>query len=242
MTTQRARVPKALTQTNPLDDILLSPHRQCTAISKRSNERCKNLAMTAQRTCRMHGGATRRSKVAAAKRIADASGYAAELLVEFMADPKVDIRNRIAIAQDLLNRANVSGKTVVSVESAGLYERILGASILPSDEFDDLDGDSNVIDAEIVEDPDHERDLDAGIEARERERAKRMRRRRDPEPLPSEQRALDRARQPREQWVDAAPFGTEPPVGSDAWNRNKEAELLRRAEPPKRTRRRRVTG
>jgi len=53
---------------------------------------------------------------AAAKRIAQASGYAADMLVEFMADPDIDVQTRTKIAQDLLNRAGVSEKTILELQ------------------------------------------------------------------------------------------------------------------------------
>jgi hypothetical protein len=106
----------ALAPVSPLDSSLMSSKRQCTAMSKRTGERCKNFAPMGQRTCRMHGGATRKSKTAAAKRIAEASGYSADLLVEFMADPEVDVKLRAKIAQDLLSRAGYNGKTELEVE------------------------------------------------------------------------------------------------------------------------------
>jgi hypothetical protein len=109
------KVQTPLSRVDPLQEILLTRKKQCSAMSKRTGERCKNLAMTAQGVCRMHGGATRKSRVAAAKRIADASGYAADMLVEFMADPKVDMKSRTQIAQDLLTRAGVNGKQELDV-------------------------------------------------------------------------------------------------------------------------------
>lgn len=90
--------------------------QRCTATSKRTGERCRAWALRGAKTCRVHGSATKASKVAAATRIAQASGYAADMLVEFMADPNVDIKQRTAIAMDLLGRAGVNGKHEVSVE------------------------------------------------------------------------------------------------------------------------------
>ncbi len=90
--------------------------QRCTATSKRTGERCRAWALRGARTCRVHGSATKASKVAAAKRIAQASGFAADMLAEFMADPKVDIKTRTQIAQDLLSRAGVNGKQEVEVQ------------------------------------------------------------------------------------------------------------------------------
>ncbi|MET4781236.1 hypothetical protein [Glaciihabitans sp. UYNi722] len=93
----------------------LAPGRKCSATSKATGERCGRWASLGMAVCVVHGGATRRAKTAAAKRIAQASGYAADMLVEFMADPKIDVKLRSSIAQDLLTRAGVNGKQEVEV-------------------------------------------------------------------------------------------------------------------------------
>lgn len=190
---------------------LVGPKRQCTATSKATGERCKRYVSPGMRTCRVHGSATRKTKVAAAKRIAQASGYAAEMLVEFMADPATPLKDRVQIAQDLLNRAGVAGKSAEQNERFELYQNIVLASTVPlngpkPDDWDDdgLDGPweafsgqvaapaQNVIDAEVVED--HERARDEQTEAVERERDKRRRRGVDPELPPAiEQRVRPRA-------------------------------------------------
>jgi hypothetical protein len=55
--------------------------------------------------------------MSAARRIAEASGYAADMLAEFMADPDVDLKTRTQIAQDLLNRAGLSGKSEIEISA-----------------------------------------------------------------------------------------------------------------------------
>jgi hypothetical protein len=133
------------------DALLMETHRQCPAISKRTGERCKRFCAMGQKTCRWHGSATRKSKTAAAKRIAQASGYAADMLVEFMADPDVTVDLRTRIAQDLLNRAGVSEKTVlqIGVEQPKSFADWVGEAIIDV-ESGDLDPD--VILAEVIED------------------------------------------------------------------------------------------
>ncbi|NRD08406.1 hypothetical protein [Rathayibacter agropyri] len=127
--------------------------RQCTAMSKRSGEQCKNYVGVGLRTCRMHGSATRRSKTAAAKRIAQAAGYAADLLAELMADPEVQTKERAQIAQDFLNRAGLNGKRelevkiskwdevsadiVIDVENLGPAPTFAYEDIVDADEVDD---------------------------------------------------------------------------------------------------------
>ena len=134
------------THPSPLQDAYLSPNRQCTATSKRTGNRCNNRAMIGQRTCRMHGGSTKRARTAANKRIAQASGYAADMLVEFMADPAVAIDLRTKIAQDLLNRAGVSASQLLQVEVGAKFQDVLEGVLI------DVDVDANVVDAEVVAD------------------------------------------------------------------------------------------
>ena len=130
-----------------------------------------------RQTCRVHGSATKRSARAAEKVIAESKGYAAEMLVEFMADPHVDIKHRIQIAQDLLTRANVSGKTMVEIDRYDFYANVIEASTIPVDEHDDLDG-PLIIDAVVVEDDPEE---DERIIARDRAIQKRARQGEQPE-------------------------------------------------------------
>jgi hypothetical protein len=147
--------------------------QQCTATSKRTGERCRAWALRGARTCRVHGSATKKSKVAAAKRIADASGFAADMLVEFMADPKVDVKLRTQIAQDLLNRGGYTSKQSLELEVRDYRDVMEGVLI----DIDDEDTEDAVI---VLEPP---RAIDAGAEARrdseieEREAARRRKQR-----------------------------------------------------------------
>jgi len=90
--------------------------QKCTATSKRTGKQCGAWALRGARTCRVHGSATKKSKVAAKRRIAEASGYAADMLAEFMADPTIDVKQRVQIAQDLLTRAGYGGKTELTLD------------------------------------------------------------------------------------------------------------------------------
>lgn len=123
--------------------------QQCTATSKRTGLRCRAWALKGARTCRMHGSATRKARVAAAERIRQASGYAADMLVEFMADPKVEIGLRTKIAQDLLSRAGITEKHQLNLgmEPRNWDDVMAGVlvDIVPADD------DANIVDAEVVE-------------------------------------------------------------------------------------------
>ncbi|WP_334147572.1 hypothetical protein [Microbacterium sp.] len=146
------RQKRPLERHNPLNDAhLMESKRQCPAISKRTGERCKRYCALGMRSCRWHGSATRVAKTAAAKRIAQASGYAADMLVEFMADPEVNIDLRTKIAQDLLNRAGVSEKTVlqIGVEQPRSFLDFVGDALV-----DVETDDHNIMDAVVIEDDD----------------------------------------------------------------------------------------
>jgi hypothetical protein len=163
----------ALTHPKPIQDMYLSPNRQCTAMSKIHGRQCHNRAMVGQRTCRMHGGATRKARTAASKRVAESTGFAADLLVEFMADPATDIKVRTQIAQDLLDRGGVNAKTIlqIGIEQPKSFEEWVGEALVldSSDQREPLALTStreDVVDAEVVEDEERwERD-DADAERR----------------------------------------------------------------------------
>ncbi|MEV7797478.1 hypothetical protein AB0O14_00160 [Microbacterium foliorum] len=147
------RPKRPLERNTPLNDAhLMESKRQCPAISKRTGERCKRFCAMGMRTCRWHGSATRVAKTAAAKRIAQASGYAADMLVEFMADPEVNVDLRTKIAQDLLNRAGVSEKTVlqIGVEQPKSFMDFVGEALVDVS----VDDDPNIVDAQVIEDDD----------------------------------------------------------------------------------------
>lgn len=164
MTDEKPKGRKALGRDDRLDEAdLMSRKRQCPATSKRTGERCKRYCAPGARTCKFHGSATRRAKTAAAKRVAQASGYAADMLVEFMADPEVDIKLRTNIAQDLLDRSGVSAKTVlqIGVEPPKSFEDWVGDAVVELDVVPDetvaaynppRTRDLEVLDAEVVED------------------------------------------------------------------------------------------
>lgn len=149
-----------LERANPLNDLNsadVAPKRQCPKMSKRTGEQCKRYCAPGFRTCRWHGSATTKSKVAAAKRIAKASGFAADMLVEFMADPDVTVELRTKIAQDLLNRANVVGTTAIELTVPEWEKRAQSAVTGAVVDWGALAAfapaaDPNVIDAELADD------------------------------------------------------------------------------------------
>lgn len=155
MTEKKKRVERPLGRPEPLNDAdLMMTHRQCPATSKRTGERCKRYCAPGQRTCLWHGSGTRRAKTAAAKRVAQASGYAADMLAEFMADPDVDVKLRTQIAQDLLDRSGVNAKKVMELtvdKGQSFFDNVMDAYVVDVGELE------SVVDAEVEDETDEER-------------------------------------------------------------------------------------
>lgn len=95
---------------------------------RKNGQPCKNPPITGGAVCRMHGGGAPQVKRSARQRVLEAAEDAASLLVRLMADETVDLRVRVNVAQDFLDRANVTGKTAVEVE-VKRYEHMLGAAV-----------------------------------------------------------------------------------------------------------------
>jgi hypothetical protein len=160
--------------------------QKCTATSKRTGKRCGAWALRGAKTCRVHGSATKKSKVAAARRIAEASGYAADLLVEFMADPTIDVKQRTTIAQDLLSRAGYSGKKELTLE-VSTWEKHM-EQVVVEYTVSAASDDANVEDAVIVSPLELEAaEDDDELRALEARRLKRKRRTGSAYTLPSEE-------------------------------------------------------
>lgn len=170
--TRKAPLGDADLKVTSIQDMYLSPKRQCTAMSKHTGQQCGRYAMKGLRVCVMHGGATRQAKAKAAERIQQASGYAADLLVEMMANPDIDVKTRTQIAQDLLDRSGVNSKTIlqIGIEPPKSFEMFVGDALVDVADGDD----SNVMDAEVIDDEDTPlvpRDPDAVYEGNRFDRA-----------------------------------------------------------------------
>ena len=94
----------------------LLPQARCTARSKRTGEPCKNPPMLGQRTCRMHGGATKAARAKAEERLlASADRLMAQLLhIAFSGESEA---NRLAATRDALDRAGLGAKYKVEIEA-----------------------------------------------------------------------------------------------------------------------------
>lgn len=140
------------------------PHRdlskpraiKCSA-RKTNGDPCGNYPLAGQRVCRFHGGATKAARAKAKERILAASDLAAKQLIQFMTSEKVPFATRLAAARDLLDRADVSGKTTVEVELPAWQtlvtslDRSLGAPVAAPDSPAAIEP-ADVVDAELIED------------------------------------------------------------------------------------------
>jgi hypothetical protein len=97
---------------------------KCIAVSSRTGNPCKNAPMNGGNVCRMHGGAAPQVRRRAAERIALASDRAAAQLFAFMTDVTIPPAVRLAATKDLLDRAQVTGKTTVEIE-VPVWQQIL---------------------------------------------------------------------------------------------------------------------
>jgi hypothetical protein len=144
-----------------------------------SGDRCRRAAIAGANVCRQHGGAIPAVKAKAAARIGNAADAMVQRLHAMLDDPAVDAREKIKIAQDMLDRAglNATNKLLVGVGEVDPVERLFrdllsdpsglvdveAARALPlpagtfSGDGEDsplLSGwrDDNIVDAEVVED------------------------------------------------------------------------------------------
>ena len=115
----------------------------CKARGKTSKKPCGNPPMRGQSVCRMHGGATASSRAAAKERILAAADMAAAQLINFMNSSDVPYPVRLAAARDLLDRADLTGKTTVEVSLAPWQEVLQGlASGQPAPGYDVIEGET----------------------------------------------------------------------------------------------------
>lgn len=121
----------------------------CTA--KRSNgQPCANFAINGSHVCRIHGGAAPQVRARAQVRILMASDLAARKLIEMLSNPRVADNIKLAAAKDLLDRANLAGtqNIQIGVTPEKSFADWVGEALVDVEEDDD----SNVIDAEVIED------------------------------------------------------------------------------------------
>lgn len=103
------------------------PERRCTAHrSDGTRGRCKNPALRFQTVCRYHGGAAKRSKEAAQRRLGEALDRMARELLGMAMDDDVSDSVKLAAIKEALALGGISAKTAVEVEhTLKPYERII---------------------------------------------------------------------------------------------------------------------
>lgn len=149
---------------------------RCNGTYKSTGLPCRRESVPGGAVCREHGGLAPQVIAAAQTRVAMTADRAAEFLVGWMADPGVDMRERVKIAQDMLDRSGLSGvnKLVVGIGQIdpveSLFQSLLSdpsmltqtAATPPelAPEWQALNqsvleeqGELDIVDAEVVEEP-----------------------------------------------------------------------------------------
>ncbi|MBG6238209.1 hypothetical protein IWX78_001164 [Mycetocola sp. CAN_C7] len=131
----------------------VEPFNRCTA-HKKNGDQCKKSAIRGGRVCRSHGGAAPQVRARAERRILEASDKAASLLVEMMSDKKTAPALKIKVAQDLLDRAGISGRQAldISVSEKPKWEMVAEDILIDIEEDDDNFFPQGIVDVEVVED------------------------------------------------------------------------------------------
>jgi hypothetical protein len=148
---------------------------RCQGTYKSTGEQCRRVAIDGSVVCDQHGGAAPQVLRRAAERIQFTADDAARRLVEWMNDPSVDMRERVKIAQDMLDRGGLAASHLIKLmpvtndpveqlfqailsESDGLMVQAPETPVLAASraaELEELIGpagrDDDIVDAEIVE-------------------------------------------------------------------------------------------
>jgi hypothetical protein len=128
---------------------------RCVA-HKKNGDQCRLRPMTGSAVCQKHGGMAPQVRRKAAERLALASEIAAERMVAFMVDPEVPYAVRLAAMKDVLDRADVKGKTTVELEVKPWEELLDGIVAEVSEDANvrkfERPGDLMVVNAERVDD------------------------------------------------------------------------------------------
>jgi len=143
---------------------------------KSTGGQCKHIAIDGSVVCDQHGGAAPQVLRRAAERIQFTADDAAQRLVEWMNDPTVDMRERVKIAQDMLDRGGLAASHLLKImpvsddpieklftallsEPDGLMAPAPETPALPASRAAELaeligpppEEDDEIVDAEIVE-------------------------------------------------------------------------------------------
>lgn len=115
---------------------LLPEPQKCVA-RKKDGTPCKRSPIKGASVCRAHGGAAPQVQRKAAERIANASDIAVLQILALMQAPDTPAPVKLAAARDLLDRANVSGKTTVELE-VPLWQQLLDGIVATVPEGSEL--------------------------------------------------------------------------------------------------------
>lgn len=132
---------------------------------KRDGNPCRIRPMRGTNRCRLHGGASPQAQRKARERIRDAADHAAAALIGFMNNAEVPWPTRLAAARDLLDRADVTGRTIVELEvkpwqvllqgidstPPGGTPEIAPLAVAEIEAHNAAERDDGIVDAELVE-------------------------------------------------------------------------------------------
>lgn len=88
--------------------------------------RCRRESIAGANVCRQHGGAIPAVRERAAARIGNAADEMVQRLQAWLDDPAVEMKDKVKIAQDMLDRAglNATGKMLIGVGQVDPVERL----------------------------------------------------------------------------------------------------------------------
>lgn len=162
----------------PSKDLSINvPINRCTA-HRKNGDQCKRPPSNGSTVCASHGARAKQVRARAERRLLEASDKAASLLVEMMQDKKTAPALKIKVAQDLLDRAGLSGKQTldISVSEKPAWLQVTEDILIDIEEDDDNFFPQGIVDAEVVEedpDADDQRDREDELKAVELERRRK---------------------------------------------------------------------
>ncbi len=146
---------------------------RCTA-HVQAGTRCLRAALFGTTVCRQHGGLIPVVRDKAARRIGNAADEMVQKLHAMLDDPNVEARDKMKIAQDMLDRAglNATGKLLIGVGEVdpveALFHKLLSdpSGLAPTIQEPSpqalawnraaMDDDDDIVDAELVPEPEPE--------------------------------------------------------------------------------------
>lgn len=129
----------------------------CTA-TRRDGQPCTNFARLASTVCRMHGGSAPQVVRAAQVRLLMASDRLMAQLLLIAEDKSEPTPVRLAAIRDALDRAGLGAKQQIEIDAkVETWEHKADAAVVDWGELAELmpPADTNVVDAELVDEPKH---------------------------------------------------------------------------------------